>query len=116
MFLNRFPKFSVFKILFSKKIISYKGSESFHKALFPIRRRIRNNFLVFCPDMPILDMPILVDPDGIVVKREDFEGHYIIMYHPRKDDDEHVTTGDPKVDWELWHKSIKPKLINRIPG
>ena len=61
-------------------------------------------------------MPILVDPDGIVVKREDFDGHYIIMYHPRNDSDAKTETGSEKVDWELWHRVIKPKLLHRIPG
>ena len=61
-------------------------------------------------------MPILVDPDGIVVKREDFDGHYIIMYHPRNDSDAKTETGSDKVDWELWHRVIKPKLLHRIPG
>lgn len=61
-------------------------------------------------------MPILVDPDGIVVKREDFDGHYIIMYHPRNDSDAKTETGSDEVDWELWHRVIKPKLLHRIPG
>ena len=38
------------------------------------------------------------------------------MYHPKADGDESVQTGDPNVDWELWHNTIKPKLIKRIPG
>jgi len=90
-------------------------TQNFHKSLFPIQKRVRNNFLVFCPDMPVLDMPILVDPDGVVVKREDFDGHYIVMYHPRQDNADELTTGDDKVDWDLWHNVIKPKLIHRIP-
>ena len=87
-----------------------------NSSMIPVRRRVRNNFLVFCPDLPVLDMPILVDPDGIVIKREDFEGHYLIMYHPRNDTDDSIKKGDEKVDWELWHQEIKPRLIHRVPG
>merc|ERR1712130_271347 len=29
-------------------------TQNFHKSLFPIQKRVRNNFLVFCPDMPVL--------------------------------------------------------------
>jgi len=89
---------------------------SMQRSLIPIQKRIRNNFLLFCPDLPVLDMPILVDPDGIVLKREDFDGHYVVMYHPRNDENPEIKVGDPDVDWQLWHEVVKPKLIHRVPA
>ena len=38
--------------------------------------------------MPVLDMPILVDPDGLVIRRIDFNGHYEVSAR------HHQTEGD----------------------
>jgi hypothetical protein len=52
-----------------------------------------------------------VDPDGIVLKREDFDGHYVVMYHPRNDENPEIKGGDPDVDWQLWHEVVKEKVF-----
>ena len=56
--------------------------------------------------------PIKVDPDGIVLKREDFDGHYVVMYHPRNDESPEIKGGDPDVDWQLWHEVVKEKVFS----
>lgn len=85
-------------------------------SMFPIKRRVKNNFLVYAPDLPILDMPMLVDPDGIFVRRVDFNGHYEVSLSPRNDRNDQIENGSDNVDWEFWHKEIKPRLIYRIPN
>lgn len=85
-------------------------------SMFPISRRVKNNFLVYAPDLPILDMPMLVDPDGIFVRRVDFNGHYEVTLSPRNDRRTEIKHGSEDVDWDLWHKEIKPRLIHRIPN
>lgn len=52
-----------------------------------------------------------VDPDGIVLKREDFDGHYVVMYHPRNDENPEIKGGDPDVDWQLWHEVVKGQVF-----
>ena len=52
-----------------------------------------------------------MDPDGIVLKREDFDGHYVVMYHPRNDENPEIKVGDPDVDWQLWHEVVKEKVF-----
>ena len=56
--------------------------------------------------------PIKVDPDGIVLKREDFDGHYVVMYHPRNDQNPEIKGGDPDVDWQLWHEVVKGRFFS----
>ena len=52
-----------------------------------------------------------MDPDGIVLKREDFDGHYVAMYHPRNDENPEIKGGDPEVDWQLWHEVVKGEVF-----
>ena len=47
-------------------------------SLVQIEKVEKRHYLVNAPDMPVLDMPILVDPDGVVIRRVDFNGHYEI--------------------------------------
>ena len=47
-------------------------------SLVKVKKVEKSHFLVYAPDLPVLDMPILVDPDGLLVRRIDLEGHYEI--------------------------------------
>ena len=49
-------------------------------------------------------MPMLVDPDGIFVRRVDFNGHYEVTLSPRNDRRTEIKHGSEDVDWDLWHK------------
>ena len=56
--------------------------------LVKVKKVEKSHFLVYAPDLPVLDMPILVDPDGLLVRRIDLEGHYeIAVRSPLVDND-----------------------------
>ena len=57
-------------------------------SLVRIEKVEKRHYLVNAPDMPVLDMPILVDPDGLVIRRIDFNGHYEVSAR------HHQTEGD----------------------
>ena len=102
----------------TKTLLDQKSLQTDHglvDGLIPIEPRVRNNFLVYAPDMPILDMPMLVDPSGILIRRVDFNGHYLIVATPQ--DDRIVRAeGSEQVDWEWWKNQIMPRLVHRIPN
>ena len=77
-------------------------------------RRVKNNFLVYAPDLPILDMPMLVDPDGIFVRRVDFNGHYEVTLSPRNDRKTEIKHGSDDVDWDFWHKDRANYVIHYV--
>ena len=75
---------------------------------------MKNNFLVYAPDLPILDMPMLVDPDGIFVRRVDFNGHYEVTLSPRNDRSKEIIHGSEEVDWDFWHKDWGYYVIHYV--
>jgi len=76
-------------------------------SLVKVKKVEKNHFLVYAPDLPLLDMPILVDPDGLQVRRIDLEGHYEIAVR--------APTVDNENDTHFWQNEVRPRLEARIP-
>ena len=67
--------------------------------MFQIVKVEKKHYLVYAPDLPVLDMPILIDPSGFVLRRIDFEGHYEVSSRSQFDESHE----------EFWEKGMSKK-------
>ena len=93
-------------------------------SLVKVKKVEKNHFLVYAPDLPLLDMPMLVDPDGLLVRRIDLEGHYeIAVRAPTVDNenDTHFWQNGKLLEFlsfayfKIYHSEVRPRLEARIP-
>ena len=78
------------------------------------RFRKRYIYLFHCPEGPRLSFPILVDPNGLFVRREGISGMYMCSYTPRSNQQE-PDPNDPKSGEEFFNNVLWPKLVYRAP-
>eukprot|EP00914_Ancora_sagittata_P029869 GHVO01059301.1.p1 GENE.GHVO01059301.1~~GHVO01059301.1.p1 ORF type:complete len:473 (-),score=31.08 GHVO01059301.1:161-1468(-) len=81
----------------------------------PVEPRKRYVYMFHCPDGPGLDMPFLVDPSGVYVRREGLGGHYLCGKSP-VDDNAEPSAKDLEVDHEFFNEHIWPVLAQRVPA
>lgn len=80
----------------------------------PIEKRKRYLFSFHCPEGPKLSFPILVDPNGICVRRDGLNGMYVCSWTPKTNEEE----PDPKnldPDEQFFQDVLWPKLAFRVP-
>lgn len=77
----------------------------------PVFRRRRSVF-VFDSPARISDLPILIDPEGVFVRRDG--EHYLAVVSPTAENDPDDMPLDP--DFSLFEEQIWPALAQRIPG
>jgi glycine/D-amino acid oxidase-like deaminating enzyme len=83
---------------------------------FPVRPRRRMAFVVHCPDGPVDDCPLVVDPSGVYFRREGAGGHFVCGKSP-PDTPEDDPDGAPlEVDHAFFTEQIWPALARRAPA
>ncbi|GAV06084.1 hypothetical protein RvY_16119 [Ramazzottius varieornatus] len=80
----------------------------------PIEKRKRYIYMFHCPEGPRLSFPILVDPNGLYVRREGINGMYMCSYTPRSNQQE-PDPDDPNSGEEFFNNVLWPKLVYRAP-
>lgn len=94
--------------------IGSKGSTGANFIPLPIEPRKRYVFVFHCPDGPGLEMPFMIDPTGVYVRREGLGGHYICGVSPAPDQE--PDTSDLTVDYDFFTENVWPILAHRIPA
>ena len=87
------------------------GSGSMGIAL-PVQPRKHYVYMFHCPGGPGLDMPMLMDPLGVYVRREGLGGCYICGVSPSADEESPTADLD---DHAFFEQHVKPILVHRIP-
>ncbi|XP_076821891.1 FAD-dependent oxidoreductase domain-containing protein 1-like isoform X2 [Clavelina lepadiformis] len=92
------------------------GTDQSHPILkhkLPVERRKRYVYVFHCPDGPMFDCPMIIDPSGVYVRREGLGGKYICGSSPPED--EEPDTKDLEVNYDYFYEAIWPKLAYRVP-
>ncbi|OWA50008.1 FAD-dependent oxidoreductase domain-containing protein 1 [Hypsibius exemplaris] len=81
----------------------------------PIEKRKRYMYAFHCPDGPRLSFPILVDPNGLFVRRHDLEGTFMCSWTPKTNEQE-PDPSDPFGNEAFFRDVLWPKLAFRVPA
>lgn len=84
------------------------------KTGLPVEPRKRWVYTVHCPDGPLFDCPLLVDPSGCYIRREGFAGNYLCGMSP--EDDDAVDHSNLDVNYDFFYEEVWPRLAHRIPA
>ncbi|XP_055338536.1 FAD-dependent oxidoreductase domain-containing protein 1-like [Paramacrobiotus metropolitanus] len=80
----------------------------------PVEKRKRYMYAFHCPEGPKLSMPMLVDPNGLNIRRDGIKGMYICGWTPKTNEEE-PDPNDLTVKNEFFYDVLWPKLSFRIP-
>nr|XP_039268908.1 LOW QUALITY PROTEIN: FAD-dependent oxidoreductase domain-containing protein 1-like [Styela clava] len=79
----------------------------------PVEPRKRWVYNFHCPDGPVFDCPMLIDPSGAYFRREGFGGNYLCGMSPP--DDDSIDHSNLDVNYEFFHEEVWPRLAHRVP-
>lgn len=79
----------------------------------PVEPRKRYVYVIHCPDGPGLNMPFMVDPSGIFIRREGLAGYYVCGASPTSDLYDEL---DYSMQPNYFHEHVLPILIKRMPS
>ncbi|KAL3088790.1 hypothetical protein niasHT_023138 [Heterodera trifolii] len=86
----------------------------------PIVCTRRTNFIVHAPQVPVLQMPILMDPSGIFCRPDNVGHNYVCGRIPTKKDAVKMAGSkpedDPPIDYDEFFEQVFPALIQRVPS
>ncbi|GFT41526.1 FAD-dependent oxidoreductase domain-containing protein 1 [Nephila pilipes] len=79
----------------------------------PVEPRKRYVYVFNCVTGPGINMPLIVDPNGVYVRREGLGGKYICGRSPAPN--EEPDTSNLEVDYNFFESHVWPTLAKRIP-
>jgi len=82
----------------------------------PVERKRDYMFRVASRKGPGLNCPQLLDPNGLILRREGLGGHYRVGRLPSKDSEEVPTNLWGGVSREYWEEEVLPLLRERVPS
>lgn len=98
--------------------IGYKSEVT--RVPVPIICTRRTNFVLHAPEVPPLQMPILMDPNGIFCRPDNIGHNYICGRKPTKKDAVKMKNekpeDDPPIDYNEFYQEIWPILMQRVPA
>ncbi|XP_042899446.1 FAD-dependent oxidoreductase domain-containing protein 1 isoform X2 [Parasteatoda tepidariorum] len=79
----------------------------------PVEPRKRYVYVFNCETGPGIDMPLVIDPSGVYVRREGLGGKYICGRSPSETEEPDVS--NLEVDYNFFDSSVWPVIAKRIP-
>lgn len=86
----------------------------------PIVCTRRTNYILHAPDVPTLQMPILLDHNGVICRPDNIGHNYVCSRKPTKKDaikmlkEKHEDS--PPIDYNEFYENIWPLLVQRVPS
>lgn len=96
------------------KLLNIGTGSGILQTALPVHPRKRYVYFYHCPDGPVLDFPMMIDPSGTYAVREGIGGYYLAGKSPNVNEEPNNSNLD--VDYQYFDKCVWPVIANRVPA